>query len=32
MISAMTLMAKGSGIVNEIVTLESKDINEICKI
>ena len=29
MIAAMTLMAKGSGTVNDLVTLESVDINEI---
>ena len=28
----MTLMTKGSGTVNELVTLESVDINEIRKI
>ena len=28
-IAAMTLMAKGSGTVNDLVTLESVDINEI---
>ena len=32
MIAAMTLMAKGSGTVNDLVTLESVDINEIRKI
>ena len=31
-IAAMALMAKGSGTVNELVTLESVDINEIRKI
>ena len=31
-IAAMTLMAKGSGTVKELVTLESVDINEIRKI
>ena len=31
-IAAMTLMAKGSGTVNNLVTLESVDINEIRKI
>ena len=28
-IAAMTLMAKGSGTINDLVTLESVDINEI---
>ena len=31
-IAAMTLMAKGSGTVSDLVTLESIDINEIRKI
>ena len=31
-IAAMTLMAKSSGTINELVTLESVDINEIRKI
>ena len=31
-IAAMALMAKGSGTVNDLVTLESVDINEIRKI
>ena len=32
MMAALGLMAKGSGTVNELVTLESVDINEIRKI
>ena len=32
MMAALALMAKGSGTVNELVTLESVDINEIRKI
>ena len=32
MVAALGLMAKGSGTVNELVTLESVDINEIRKI
>ena len=31
-IAAMTLIAKGSGTINDLVTLESVDINEIRKI
>ena len=31
-IAAMALMAKGSGTVNDLITLESVDINEIRKI